>query len=219
MMRVSGEGFRSIVTMLLLCLVMNILVICDISLTQVCVILAWVSLSCACVLFWFYRDPDRQSTESENVILSAADGKIIKVIKLDETEELNGPAWLISVFMSPLDVHVNRATSEGTIESLNYRPGKYLLAWHEKSSDLNEALTVTVRRDDGRRIVLRQIAGFLARRIVIYVREGARLRRGQRYGMIKLGSRLDHILPLDINITVSVGQRVYAGISPLGEFK
>jgi phosphatidylserine decarboxylase len=169
-------------------------------------------------LAWFYRDPGRSSGAGPEAVLSAADGKVIQIQQLEHCPELDGPATRVSVFMSPLNVHVNRAAVAGTVVRVEYRPGNYLMAFHEKSSDLNEANLLVLEDDQGRRVAHRQIAGFLARRVVCLVREGQRLERGQRYGIIKLGSRMDHFLPTGVVVRVELGDKVVAGESILGEW-
>ena len=175
-----------------------------------------VALGAALFLCWFYRDPERVSPAAAEAILSGADGKVIQIRELEHCLEIGGPARQISVFMSPLNVHVNRASIAGTVAAVVYRPGEYLMAFHEKSSELNEANLLVLEDARGRRVAQRQIAGFLARRVVCEVREGAALERGQRYGIIKLGSRMDHFLPLEAEPRVHVGDTVRAGESILG---
>ncbi len=169
-------------------------------------------------LAWFYRDPERQSAGGPAAILAGADGKVIQIRELAHCPEIDGPARQVSVFMSPLNVHVNRASVAGRVVSVVYRPGEYLMAFHEKSSELNEANLLVLEDGRGRRVAQRQIAGFLARRVVCEVAEGRELARGARYGIIKLGSRMDHFLPLSSTLRVQLGDRVRAGESILGEW-
>lgn len=169
-------------------------------------------------LAWFYRDPQRSSPAGPEAVLSAADGKVIQIVQHAHCPELDGPATQVSVFMSPLNVHVNRAAVAGRVVRVDYRPGKYLMAFHEKSSELNEANLLVLEDGRGRRVAHRQIAGFLARRVVCLVKEGALLERGQRYGIIKLGSRMDHFLPPQVALKVALGDKVAAGVSILGEW-
>lgn len=172
-------------------------------------------------LAWFFRDPERAGTAGPGGILSGADGRVIQILKLDSCPWFEGPAVQVSVFMSPLNVHVNRACQDGTVHDVVYRPGRYLMAFNEKSSELNEASTLVLdirdSRGNTRRVAQTQIAGFLARRIVGWVAPGQTLTRGERYGMIKLGSRMDHFLPADVRLTVAVGDTVLAGSTQIGE--
>lgn len=175
-----------------------------------------LALAAALFLCWFYRDPERSCAAGAEAVLSGADGKVIQIRELEHCEELGGPARQVSVFMSPLNVHVNRASIAGRVAAVVYRPGEYLMAFHEKSSELNEANLLVLEDERGRRVGQRQIAGFLARRVLCLVPEGASLERGQRYGIIKLGSRMDHFLPLEVEPRVRVGDTVRAGESILG---
>lgn len=167
-------------------------------------------------LTWFYRDPDRHGDAPDGQLLSAADGKVLQVKALDHCPELDGPGTQISVFMSPLNVHVNRAPLPGKVLKVEYRPGKYLMAFHEKSSELNEACLLVMEDASGCRVAFRQIAGFLARRVRWHVKEGDTLERGERYGIIKLGSRLDHFLPPAYESAVKPGDKVTAGVTVIG---
>ena len=131
--------------------------------------LDWASLpffAAGLFLLWFFRDPERGSAAGPGAVLAAADGRVIQVKPLEHCAELGGPATLVSVFMSPLDVHVNRASVAGRAVAVDYRSGDYLMAFHEKASELNEACLLTLEDGQGRRVGLRQIAGFLARRVV-----------------------------------------------------
>jgi phosphatidylserine decarboxylase len=169
-------------------------------------------------LLWFFRDPERSCTAGPGALVAAADGRVIGIDTLAHCPELGGPGQRISVFMSPFNVHVNRAAIAGEVLAVDYRPGAYLMAFHEKASELNEACLLTLRDEKGRRVALRQIAGFLARRVVCPVRPGERFERGQRYGIIKLGSRLDHFLPPAVHLRVALGDRVKAGETVIGEW-
>lgn len=183
--------------------------------------LDWASLpffAAGLFLLWFFRDPERASTAGPEALLAAADGRVIAVTPLEHCAELDGPATRVSVFMSPLDVHVNRATLAGRAVAVDYRPGAYLMAFHEKASELNEACLLTLEDARGRRVALRQIAGFLARRVVCPVAPGQTFERGQRYGLIKLGSRLDHFLPPSVRLHVAVGDRTRAGETVIGDW-
>lgn len=185
---------------------------------------AWLNLAslplflAGLFFLWFFRDPERSSTAGPDALLAAADGRVIQLRHLEHCPELDGPATLLSVFMSPLNVHVNRAAVAGRAVAVDYRPGDYLMAFHEKASELNEACLLTLEDERGRRVGLRQIAGFLARRVVCPVQVGQSFERGERYGLIKLGSRLDHFLPPAVRPVVAVGDRVKAGETVIGEW-
>ena len=162
---------------------------------------------------WFFRDPKRP-TPPEGFGLSPADGRIIKVESLADNPYTNAPAKKVSIFMSPMNVHVNRAPVSGQLISQTYFPGTFVNASFDKASENNERNAVVLSTDDGPVAVV-QIAGFIARRIVSWVQEGERLDRGQRFGMIRFGSRVDLYLPPDSEIMVTIGQMVSAGWSPI----
>ena len=165
----------------------------------------------------FFRDPERQTPPGEGLLVSPADGEIIIVEPdVDEPRFLHSRAAKISIFMSPMNVHVNRAPVDGEVTGVHYNPGKYFAAWAEKASLDNEQNAIVMRSDEGRSLVFVQIAGFLARRIVCRVGAGTRCRRGERVGMIKLGSRVDVFIPGNVELRVKLGDRVTAGETVLG---
>ena len=165
----------------------------------------------------FFRDPERQTPQGEGLVISPADGEIIIAeADVDEPRFLKSRAAKISIFMSPMNVHVNRAPVDGEVTGVHYNAGKYFAAWAEKASLDNEQNAIVMRSDEGRSIVFVQIAGFLARRIVCRVVAGARCRRGERVGMIKLGSRVDVFVPGSFELRVKLGARVTAGETVLG---
>lgn len=166
----------------------------------------------------FFRDPRRTPPEGDHLLVSPADGRVLFVDpEVEEPRFLGGRAAMVSIFMSPLDVHVNRAPVDGDVERVQYNPGKYFAAYSDKASLDNEQNAIVVRAADGRRVLFIQIAGFLARRIVCRVRPGERVRRGDRVGMIKLGSRVDVWIPGAVRLRVRSGDRVRAGETVLGE--
>lgn len=170
--------------------------------------------------FYFFRNPERKINTSMIGILSPADGEILSIKEgVFENEYFKDNRIQISIFMSPLNVHVNRAPITGVLKYYKYHPGDYLVAFHEKSSTLNERNTIVLQRDDDLMIMFRQIAGFLAKRIVFYPKVGDRLEQGQEVGMIRLGSRVDVFLPMNANIAVKVGDQVTAGQSLLADVK
>jgi phosphatidylserine decarboxylase len=165
------------------------------------------------LLLWFYRDPDRMPPKDESLWVSPADGRVMEIGPAEHP--FTGPALCIGIFMSPLDVHVNRSPTGGTIEFLDYVPGKRLAAYHPKASMENERFYVGMETSRGRTLLV-QIAGLLARRIASRVKRGDVLTRGQRYGMIKLGSKVEVYLPASVRPLVKVGDRVRAGETPIG---
>lgn len=156
----------------------------------------------------FFRDPVREiKIAGNNLVYAPADGKVVTIEEVEETEYFNDRRIQISIFMSPTNVHVNRIPIGGKVNYFKYHPGKYLVAWHPKSSIDNERSTVVI--DNGNHeILLRQIAGFMARRIVSYIKEGQEVIQGKDMGFIKFGSRVDLFLPLNADIEVKVNQKV-----------
>lgn len=169
-------------------------------------------------LLYFFRAPIRAVEPDDSAVFSPADGKIVVIESTTEKEYLKEPCLQISVFMSPLNVHSNRYPVSGTIKEVIYHPGKYLVAWHPKSSELNERCTTVIEMESGEQIVVRQIAGALARRIVTYAKPGMRVRQGEELGFIKFGSRVDLFLPSGFKPLISVDTKVKAVKSLLGRF-
>ena len=165
------------------------------------------------LVLWFFRDPERTSRAGAECFVSPADGKVVEVSPAEHP--FTGPALRVGIFMSPLDVHVNRAPFPGTVAHLEYVPGKKWLAFAPKASEENERLYLGLETEQGRTMMV-QIAGLLARRIVCRAPKGTPLARGQRYGMIKLGSKVDLYLPNSVSPAVTLGQKVRAGETPIG---
>jgi phosphatidylserine decarboxylase len=168
-------------------------------------------------LIYFFRNPHRAILQREAYVLAPADGTIVAIQDVYEDEYLRDNRIQVSVFMSPFNVHVNRNPISGLVKFFKYHPGKNLVAWHPKSSTKNERTTIVVEHAQGVEILFRQIAGFLARRIKFYVREGDQVQQGSECGFIKFGSRVDVFLPLDAKLRVSIGQKVKGGSSVLAE--
>ena len=165
----------------------------------------------------FFRSPTFNVEKNDKHVLAPADGKVVTIEETEETEYLKGKRRQISIFMSPVNVHVNRMPVAGTISFCTYHPGKYLVAWHPKSSTENERTTVVVKMKDGVEILFRQIAGALARRIKCYVQQNQALAQGDEFGFIKFGSRVDVFLPLNAKVTVKVGDVTRGGKTVLAE--
>ncbi len=166
----------------------------------------------------FFRDPERTPPTEPGLIVSPADGRVIKVARMRDDRFLNGEATLVSIFMSPLNVHVNRAPATGRVLDIRYNPGKYFRAFADKASLDNEQNAVLMEDEQGRRLCVVQIAGFLARRIVCYLRAGMPIERGHRYGMIMFGSRADIYLPPAAHVRVNVGDRARGGLTVIAEW-
>jgi phosphatidylserine decarboxylase len=169
------------------------------------------------LILQFFRNPVFAITQNTKHVLAPADGKVVVIEETDENEYFRSRKKQISIFMSPVNVHVNRAPVSGVISFFKYHPGKYLVAWHPKSSLENERTTVAVKMQNGAEILFRQIAGALARRIKWYVKEGQSIEQGQEFGFIKFGSRVDVFLPLDAKITVKVGDITKGGRTIIAE--
>jgi phosphatidylserine decarboxylase len=184
--------------------------------------LAQNSALLASVIFYllilqFFRNPIFSITKDDKTVIAPADGKVVVIEEADETEYLKGRRKQVSIFMSPVNVHVNRMPVGGTISYYRYHAGKYLVAWHPKSSTENERTTVAVKMKNGPEVLFRQIAGALARRIKCYVKEGQVLEQGDEFGFIKFGSRVDIFLPLDAKITVKIGDVTKGGRTVIAE--
>lgn len=168
---------------------------------------------------YFFRDPERFPPDDDSLILSPADGKVVFVKEIEEDVYLKETATQISIFLSPLNVHVNRNPVSGKLEYLKYHPGEYLMAWAEQASELNERADFGVLHPSKTKIFFRQITGFLARRIVYHIKEGDELTAGERFGIMKFGSRMDVVVPGNVEVKVKPGDTTVAGESILGEIK
>ena len=187
---------------------------------------AWAMFLCYAVsafliitILQFFRKPNRAINALPNAIISPADGKVVVIEETEETEYLKEKRIQVSIFMSPINVHINWLPVAGDIVYDKYHPGKFLVAWHPKSSTENERTTIVVKPENKPAILLRQIAGALARRIVYYVKEGQKLEQGHEMGFIKFGSRVDLFLPLDADIKVEIGQKVQGRQTVIAEYK
>lgn len=163
----------------------------------------------------FFRNPSIVMPTDERLVYAPADGKVVVIEETMEEEYLKEKRRQISIFMSPVNVHINRSPINGTIEYFKYHPGKYLVAWHPKSSLENERTTLVVAEPRGAKILVRQIAGAVARRIKWYVKEGDPVVSGGEFGFIKFGSRVDVFLPLDAEVLVKVQEKTKGGRTPI----
>lgn len=170
-----------------------------------------ISLFILILILQFFRNPKRNTVISDDKILSPVDGKVVIIKKVFEKEYFKDERLQISVFMSPINVHVTRYPSSGEIVFSKYHPGDYLVAWHPKSSEKNERTTIVLKTKNFGEILYRQIAGALARRIVNYAKVGANAIQGEDAGFIKFGSRVDLFLPLDSKVKVKLNQKVIGG--------
>lgn len=176
-----------------------------------------IALVLAGLVLNFFRDPERSHPPEENIVVSPADGKVVVIKEVFEPEYLGTNALQVSIFMSPLDVHVNRFPLSGTVGYFKHIQGEYLVAFDEKSSERNERTLIGVE-SNGYKILFKQIAGAVARRIVAPVSVGQRAVRGERFGMIKFGSRVDVVMAKPAEVTVSLEDRVLAGETVLARY-
>ena len=182
----------------------------------------WAVLAISVILFLlilqFFRNPRRViKIADDNKIYAPCDGKVVVIEEAQEDEYFNGKRLQLSIFMSPLNVHVNRNPISGTVNYFKYHPGKYLVAWHPKSSTENERTTVVIGNGE-KEILLRQIAGALAKRIKNYLTVGEKVVQGSEMGFIKFGSRMDVFLPVGTNVKVKIGDKVKGNKSVIAEF-
>jgi phosphatidylserine decarboxylase len=178
-------------------------------------LIALLMTTCIC---GFFRDPDRIIPDEEGLVVSPADGKVILTETVDNSPFFSGQTMKISIFMSVFNVHINRAPYDGRVKDIKYSPGKFFSANLDKASLQNEHNAVFVEMENRKQLCVVQIAGLIARRIVCKIQPGDHLLRGQRFGLICFGSRLDVYLPTDIKLKVAVGDKVKAGTSVLGQF-
>jgi phosphatidylserine decarboxylase len=218
-MKIHKEGYASLLLALLF--VFGVAVVLNIA-WNVQTIWHYIIYSILAVLFLivlqFFRSPARQTQIDSNNIVSCADGKVVVIEKTVEEEYFKDERLQISVFMSPINVHVNRYPISGLVKFFKYHPGKYLVAWHPKSSTENERTTVVLEHPEYGSILVRQIAGALARRIVCYSKDGQEVVQGTELGFIKFGSRVDIFLPLTAVVRCSIGDTVQGGVSILASF-
>ncbi|GGN09141.1 phosphatidylserine decarboxylase [Dyadobacter beijingensis] len=167
----------------------------------------------------FFRVPSRVVRKSDTEIVAPCDGKVVVIEEVVETEYFKGPRRQISIFMSPLNVHVNWNPISGVIQYFKYHPGLYLVAWHPKSSTENERTTVVIRNTQGVDVLFRQIAGAAARRIRWYVKEGDKVEQSTEMGFIKFGSRVDIFIPLDAEVNVNLQDKTVGSVTVLAKLK
>lgn len=176
-----------------------------------------VSLFLIITILQFFRNPKREFTSGENLIIAPADGKVVVIEETTDHEYFKGRRLQVSIFMSPINVHINRYPISGDVVFFKYHPGKFLAAWEPKSSTDNERTTVVVKHKNGQEVLFRQIAGALARRIVWYCKEGDRAEQCAEMGFIKFGSRVDLFLPIGTKLNVNIGDVVRGSQTVLGE--
>ncbi|TDQ73337.1 phosphatidylserine decarboxylase family protein [Sphingobacterium yanglingense] len=217
-MKFHKEGYTSLALVVLFIFIINAVA----NYYDANLIIKWLLYIVSAFLFitivQFFRSPIKKIKIDENVVLCPADGKVVVIEETEETEYFNDKRIQVSIFMSPVNVHVNRNPVSGVVSFFKYHPGKFLVAWHPKSSTENERTTVVVKKSNGVEVLFRQIAGALARRIVWYVKEEQSVQQGEEFGFIKFGSRVDLFLPLGTKIDVTIGDKVVGGKTIIARF-
>lgn len=213
---ITRYGYDVFFTVTALCVILFFIAISFIEPRILKYILIGISIVFFGFTVYFFRDPERSTPTQENAIIAPADGKVIAVKTAYEGELFQGNATLISIFMSPLNVHVNRIPMSGKVVYTRYVEGEYFAAFEDKASEKNEQMIVGIEGSKGK-ILMKQIAGFIARRIVCELKVGDTVEVGERFGMIKFGSRVDIYVPLDAQVRVSVGTKTTAGETILAE--
>lgn len=216
-MKIHHEGFTSILVTLVLVLVINVVFFYFIKYKFISYTLLVLTLMVFGLVVFFFRVPNRTMFYDEHAVVAPADGKVVVIEEIFDEEYFNEKRLQISIFMSPLNVHVNRYSIAGEVIYSQYHPGKYLVAWHPKSSILNEHHT-TVIRNHNITILEKQIAGFLARRIVNYAKVGDSVQQNQEMGFIKFGSRVDVLLPIGTKPSVQIGDVVKGSVTVLARY-
>jgi phosphatidylserine decarboxylase len=212
---IHKEGHKTIIIVGFLLLLINIPIAIIAKSALLPVILALISTFLIVMIVYFFRIPERDLICEGDCIVAPADGKVVVIEEVHEGEYFGDKRIQVSIFMSPTNVHVNRSPISGIVKYQKYHPGKYLVAWHPKSSEKNERNTVVVSNDSAE-ILVRQIAGKLARKIRYYVSEGDQLGQSSEFGFIKFGSRVDLFLPIGTKINVNLNEKVKGGITILG---
>ena len=217
MIRFHKEGYKIIVIAFILSIV-------GISLAEKFIDINWLVkaiqllvLGFLVIILQFFRNPKRVTTLEDTTIIAPVDGKVVVIEEVDEPEYFKGKRLQVSIFMSPINVHVTRYAMSGTIKYSKYHPGKYLVAWHPKASTENERTTVVINNATFGDVLYRQIAGALAKRIINYAKEGDKVIQGTDAGFIKFGSRVDLFLPIGTKLKVNLGDKVKGGVQVIAE--
>lgn len=216
-MTIHKEGRRLLIVLFLILVALSVALSYLIKNDIIIQLTIGASLILFLLVLQFFRNPQVLSVKNDNHVLAPADGKVVAIEDVVEDEYFKSSKTQISIFMSPINVHVNRNPVSGIVSYLKYHPGKYLVAWHPKSSTENERTTVVVRMKNDLEVMFRQIAGAVARRIKFYVMEGDTVEQGNEFGFIKFGSRVDVLLPTEFEIKVRIGDKTRAGKTVLAE--
>ena len=217
-MTIHKEGYSTLIFTLLFLTVLNMLVGYFFKGNTALIYIFWgISFIFFLIVLQFFRSPSITPTIGEGLIIAPADGKVVVIEETVENEYFKDKRIQVSIFMSPINVHINRNPISGLIKLAKYHPGFFLVAWHPKSSTENERTTIVIENSQKVSILMRQIAGALARRIVFYVKEGQNVKQGDEYGFIKFGSRVDLFLPIGTKINVGLNEMVKGGRTIIGE--
>jgi phosphatidylserine decarboxylase len=216
---IHKEGYPSIILTIIVVAIINFLTFYFASAYPVIIWLGYaLSAFLLVTILQFFRNPSRKVVIDGNSIVAPADGRVVVIEEVTETEYFNDKRLQISIFMSPINVHANRYPISGIVKYAKYHPGLFLVAWHPKSSTENERTTIVVKHDNGHEVLFRQIAGALARRIVIYSKEGDKAVQGAEFGFIKFGSRVDLLLPTTVKVKVNLEQKVTGNTTVIATF-
>ncbi|MEM6643484.1 MAG: phosphatidylserine decarboxylase family protein [Bacteroidota bacterium] len=210
-LRIHKEGYKMIPIMAVLIAGLYVLLYWFIPFAIVHLLLGIAAIIFFVLVVRFFRDPPVETPEREGIVYAPAEGKVVVIEQVHEQEHLQEDRIQVSIFMSPLNVHVNRSPVQGVIDYFKYHPGKFLVAWHPKSSTDNERTSISFTTPFGVRILMRQIAGAVARRIAFYPKVGDDVVQGSSVGFIRFGSRVDLFLPLDAEIKVKIGDMTKGG--------
>lgn len=215
-MRIHREGTRILIITFIILFILDTLILMNIADTPLNnFLVVGISILLFMLVLQFFRYPHRDISRNDNYVIAPADGKVVAIEEVEETEYFRGKRKQISIFMSPFNVHANWYPISGQIKFLRYHEGKKLVAWHPKSSTENERTTIVISQGSKVEILLRQIAGALANRIIYYPHEGDMVRQGAELGFIKFGSRVDVFVPIDAEVNVKINQKVKGRITVL----
>ncbi|MFT6065539.1 MAG: phosphatidylserine decarboxylase [Paraglaciecola sp.] len=217
MIRFHKEGYKIIVMTFLFSITVILLADNFIDILWLAKTIQILAIAFLIIVLQFFRNPKRVTNIDDNVIIAPVDGKVVVIEEVEEPEYFKGKRIQISIFMSPINVHVTRYAMNGVVKYSKYHPGKYLVAWHPKASTENERTTVVVENKNFGEVLYRQIAGALAKRIINYAHEGDTVVQGTDAGFIKFGSRVDVYLPIGTNVKVSLGDKVKGGVQVIAE--
>jgi phosphatidylserine decarboxylase len=207
-MTIHKEGYRIISETFIVLVIINLVIFYTDAGNGIMYLVVPASVFFFVFVTLFFRSPQREKVISDSVLVSPADGEVLIIEEMTENEYFTDRRLQVSIFMSAYNVHVNWYPVSGIIRYFKYHPGKYIVAWHPKSSDMNEHTSIVIQRKDNTEVMLRQIAGYIARRIVSYAEEGKHVVQGDQLGFIKFGSRVDIFLPIDSKLKVSLHDKV-----------